>query len=136
MEFNVPQFIEKEAKIVGPLTFKQFIFVGTASGACILLFFVAPFAIFLIATILLLGGSLALAFVKVEKTSLPVLIKNIFVFAFRPKIYLWRKKPVPIVTVRKQETLKAVETAPDLQMSAGERSRLKTLFNRLETGNK
>ncbi|TSC61742.1 MAG: SsrA-binding protein, partial [Parcubacteria group bacterium Athens0416_74] len=32
MQFQVPQFIEVEDKIVGPLTFKQFVFIAGGLG--------------------------------------------------------------------------------------------------------
>jgi len=56
MEFTVPQFIEKKAKIVGPFTFGQFLFIGIASGICLFLYFVLPLAVFIITSIVLLGG--------------------------------------------------------------------------------
>ena len=73
MEFTVPQFIEKEPKIVGPFTFKQFIFIGIAGGLSIFLFFAVSFFIFIILAIILLGGAFSLAFLKIERISLPVL---------------------------------------------------------------
>jgi len=94
MEFIVPQFIEKEPKIVGPFTFKQFIFIGIAGGLSILLFFIVPFWIFLVLSIILLTGAFGLAFLKIERTSLPVYIKNLVIFIFKPKIYLWQKKNI------------------------------------------
>lgn len=135
MEFSIPQFIEKEAKIVGPLTFKQFVFIGTAAGVCILLFFLLPFYLFIIATIILVGGALALAFVKIQGISLPVVIKNFFFFLFKPKVYLWKKKPTPPILVKMPETKKEekVEEAPTLKTVKG--SRLKELFTKLETKN-
>jgi len=72
MEFTVPKFIEKEARIVGPLTFKQFIFIGAAGAISIFVYFVLPFYLFIIAVIILLGGSFALAFLKMGK--LPYLV--------------------------------------------------------------
>ena len=88
MEFIVPKFIEREAKIVGPFTFKQFIFIGVAGGLCLLLYFVLPIFAFVVIAIILLGGAFALAFLKVEKTSLPIFIKNFFSFLSKPKVYL------------------------------------------------
>lgn len=136
MEFTVPQFIEKEAKIVGPFTFKQFIFIGVAGGACILLFFTVSFLVFVLATIVLLGGAFALAFLKIGKTSLPLFIKNFFSFLFKPKVYLWKKKTSPPKFLRKEKIKvkgkeEGIEDESKLKVSAG--SRLDELFTRLET---
>lgn len=109
MEFTVPQFIEKEPKIVGPFTFKQFIFVGIAGALCIFLFFTLPFPLFIILAIFLLGGGFALAFLKIGKTSLPMFIKNFFSFLAKPKIYLWKKKANPPKFLRKEEEEKPIE---------------------------
>lgn len=134
MEFTVPQFIEKEAKIVGPFTFKQFVFIGTAGGTCIILFFILPFSVFIIATIILLGGAFALALLKIKKTSLPVFIKNFFIFIFKPKIYLWKKKTGPTKFLRKEkvkEKKEEIEKKSELKVTKG--SRLDELFTHIET---
>lgn len=134
MEFTVPQFIEKEAKIVGPFTFRQFIFIGTAGGICLLLFFILPLPAFIVVAVILLGGALALALLKVGKTSLPVFIKNFFIFIFKPKLYLWKKKTSPPKFLRrKKETRKEkkIEKKSELKVSKG--GRLDELFTRIET---
>ncbi|MGB2762408.1 MAG: PrgI family protein [Minisyncoccales bacterium] len=95
MRFTVPKFIEHEAKIVGPLTFKQFIYVGIAGGISFVLYFTIPLAQCLIAAVILMGGALVLAFVKIEGRSLPTIIKDFFMFSSSPKLYIWKKKGLP-----------------------------------------
>ena len=76
MRFQVPQFIDVEDKIFGPLTLKQFIYV--AGGASITLVTTTFFGVFLgiiIASPILLR-SLALAFYKIK--SLIVVIGGMF----------------------------------------------------------
>lgn len=138
MEFTVPQFIEKEPKIVGPFTFKQFIFIGIAGGSCLLLFFVLPLAVFVIVAVILLGGAFALAFLKVGKTSLPEFIKNFFYFLFKPKIYLWKKKISPPKFLREEkreikegEGKEEIKKESKLKVVKG--SKIDELFTRLET---
>jgi len=134
MEFTVPQFIEKEPKIVGPFTFKQFIFIGVAGGICLFLFFTVSLPVFIIMAIVLLGGAFALAFLKIGKTSLPIFIKNFFSFLFKPKVYLWKKKTSPPKFLRKEkveEKEEEIEEESKLKVSKG--SRLNELFTHLET---
>ena len=134
MQFTVPQFIEKEPKIVGPLTFKQFIFIGVAGGICLFLFFTVSLFVFIILAIVLLGGAFALAFLKIGKTSLPIFIKNFFSFLFKPKVYLWKKKTSPPKFLRKEkveEKEEEIEEESKLKVSKG--SRLNELFTHLET---
>ncbi len=135
MEFTVPQFIEKEAKIVGPFTFKQFIFVGTAGGISVFLYFTLPLFISVILIIILMGTALALSFMKVERTSLPQYVANFFTFFLRPKVYLWNKKTGSPKFLKKEklivkELIKKEKTS-ELKVSRG--SRLDELFTKLET---
>ena len=137
MEFTIPQFIEKESKIVGPLTFRQFLFIGAAAGITIFLYFTLPFFFFVIGGVIIIGASLALAFAKIEKTSLPKYISNLFLFMFKPKVYLWDKKTGAPRYLRqdkkevKKLTDKKDEKEPALKVSRG--SQLGDLFTKLET---
>lgn len=101
MQFNVPQFIEHEAKIVGPLTFKQFAFVGTAGAIALILYASTPFYVFLTVTIILGSLAAALAFLKIGGISLPTFISNFLKFGSEPKIYIWQKKEQPGIKIYK-----------------------------------
>ena len=47
MRFEVPQFIEIEDKIIGPLTWKQFIYLAGGVGALLILYYlIDSFTIF------------------------------------------------------------------------------------------
>ena len=96
MRFTVPKFIEHEAKIVGPLTFRQFIFVGIAGAICFVFYFTLPFSIFLISCLVLGGGALAFAFLRVGGRSLSSVLGSFLRFNLTPKIYIWRKIKIPI----------------------------------------
>ncbi|MEK7156717.1 MAG: PrgI family protein [Patescibacteria group bacterium] len=95
MQFQVPQFIEVEDKIFGPLTFKQFIYIGGGLGASYILFRVLP--IYLAAPLIAVVGGLAagLAFFQFNGRPFIVGLENGFYFLLRSKLYLWnntRKK--------------------------------------------
>ena len=92
MQFIVPQHITGEARIVGPLTFRQFGYIGGAGFICLISYFVFPFFIFALIALILGGAALALAFLKISHTPVPTVLKNFFAFAFKPRIYLWHKK--------------------------------------------
>lgn len=131
MEFSVPQFIEKEPRIVGPLTFKQFIFIGVAGGFCLFIHFFVPLSVFILLTVFLMPIAFALAFFKIGKITLPVFIKNFVIFLFRPKIYLWQKKIAP-----PQISLKIADDKEKSALSITGKSRLRQLFSRLEIKHK
>ena len=131
-QFTVPKFIEMKPKIVGPLTFTQFIFIGGAAAICLILYFTLPFYFFLLATIVLMLGSFALAFLQIEGRSLPVILQNFFSFLFSSKIYLWRKKtlaPKIIEKIKPEKITKEEGTTPKII----EKSRLTELSTRIET---
>lgn len=95
MQFQVPQFIEVEDKIFGPLTFKQFIYVGGGLGAAYIIWRVLP--IYLAGPLIAAVGGLAagLAFFQLNGRPFIIGLENGFFFLIRSKLYLWnnaRKK--------------------------------------------
>jgi len=137
MEFIVPKFIEEESKIIGPLSFKQFVFVGAGAVMALVFYFILPTFLFFLGAVASVGGGLALAFYKIDRTPLPTYIGNMFVFMFKPKIYLWDKKPgsakffVQDKKVVKELAKKPTDEKPSLKVSKG--SRLGDLSIKLET---
>ncbi len=93
MEFTVPQFIEEDTKIIGPLNFKQIMFIGAAVLICVFIYFsIDNFFIFIFLSIIVLTIGVSLALLKVNKTKLPIYIKDFFLFNTKTKLYLWRKE--------------------------------------------
>jgi len=135
MQFTIPQFIEKEAKIIGPFTFKQFIFIGAAGSVCVFFYFTASLPVFIIIAVFLLGGAFALAFLKIKRIPLPIIIKNFFIFLFKPKVYLWKKKSFAPRILKKAEKVKKTEEVTKKQspLKLGRKGRLGELFTNLET---
>ncbi len=136
MNFQVPQFIEHEAKVVGPFTLKQFMFVGIAGGICLILYFSAPRAFFVLGCIILGGISLALAFLKVGGRSLPTYLKNSFMFLLKPKVFLWQQKEIFGVKIVKEEKKEKEEVEGEVELKIAERSRLKNLSTKVQTRKK
>lgn len=92
MQFQVPQFIDVESKVVGPLTIKQFLYLASAGGAIFILFFRLETWFWLIMTAILGGLGISLAFVKYNGQSLPKIIFHAFFFFWRPRLYLWKRE--------------------------------------------
>ena len=109
MQFQVPQFIEVEDKIFGPLTFKQFIYVAGGAGACYVLWRILPsFAsIPLILGIAALAG--ALAFLKYNGRPFINAVEHGFYYFLRTKLYLWSNKQ----SKKKREEMQAERKAPN-----------------------
>ena len=139
MPFIVPQFIEKESPIIGPLTFRQFIFVGSGIGLSIFLYFlIDSFILFILAALLVNLSAFALAFLKKGGFALPDLIQKFVLFLGKPKIYLWRKKSFSPGLLKSNEVKepkeeRKIEESP---LKIAEKSRLKKLQFILETRTK
>lgn len=101
MNFQVPQFIEQESKIIGPLTFRQFIFVGGAGGAVLLLYFALPFGMFILLVLPILALGLALAFMRSGGRSLPELVVDFLNFGLGTKAYTWKKTKLSVMAESK-----------------------------------
>lgn len=134
MQFTIPQFIEHEAKIIGPLTFKQFIFIGTAGAICVVLYFSIAkinFFLFLLLALLTLGIGTALALLKIGGQALPTILVSFLRFSLGPKIYLWKKKETPITFFKKVEFKKEIKEK-ELSLKIAEKSQLKKIRNEIE----
>lgn len=92
MQFVVPKFIEREARLVGSLTFKQATIMGVAILISLVLKVVLSFQLFLIISFLVLSFAFALAFVKVEGLSFAQLLLSLLHFSVGKKTYVWQKK--------------------------------------------
>ena len=96
MKYQVPQFIEIEDKIIGPLTIKQFVYLAGGAGMAFIIyhFFIIFLAIPLMAGAIAL--SLALAFYKVNNRNFIELLESIFNFYTKDRLYIWKKEPKKI----------------------------------------
>jgi len=117
MQFTVPKFIEMETKIVGPFTFKQFIFVGIAGAILFILYFSIPFIFFLFAALIVMPIAMALAFLRIGGQPLPTILKNFFTFSTSPKLYLFRKGVLPPKLIPKKEIPKEKIEEPVLKIT-------------------
>lgn len=93
MRFQVPQFIEVEDKIFGPLTFKQFIYVAGGVGMAVLIFIFLPNFLAIIISLPIVIFAAALAFYKVNDKPFINLVEAFVKYALTNKLYIWKKAP-------------------------------------------
>ncbi len=97
MRFQVPQFIDVEDKIFGPLTFKQFVYLAGGGGLCAILFTLLPkFIAFLVSAPVAIFA-LALAFYKINSKPFVEIVEAFVTYTLGSKLYIWKKeekKPV------------------------------------------
>jgi hypothetical protein len=96
MRFQVPQFIEVEDKIFGPLTLKQFIYVAGGCGLAFVIYvFINNLLFSLIPIVVVLAGSATLAFYKVNNRPFINVMESAFKYYFGGKLYIWKKEDRP-----------------------------------------
>jgi len=92
MRFEVPQFIEIEDKIFGPLTWKQFVYIAGGVGLAAVFFFFTPFIIFIILGIPVLAFSFLLSFYPINNRPFSIFLESAVKYLKGNKLYLWRKQ--------------------------------------------
>lgn len=97
MEYQVPQFIEVEDKIFGPLTIKQFIYLAGGGGLIAIIVLTLPlvFAIVLGIPVAVLAG--ALAFYKINGKPFIEILEAGFMYLLGGRLYLWKKEKNEVV---------------------------------------
>jgi len=93
MQFQVPQFLDVEDKVVGPLTIKQFIYVAGGIGMGQLTFHYIPWTLVALVPAVALavfGGMLA--FWKFNNKPFIDLIESAFYFISSTRLYVWKQQ--------------------------------------------
>ena len=91
MQYQVPQFIETEDKIIGGiLTLKQFLIIAAGAGISFIFYFLFNSFAWLFMTTLVGIIAVGVAFVKVQGRSVPTIIVAAFHYYWNPRFYLWR----------------------------------------------
>jgi len=92
MHYNVPQFIDIEDKIVGPLTAKQLLWIFGMAGVLLIMWFnIQDKVVFVVVGLPVALLFIALAFYRPNGQSLIKFIMHAALFVVRPKIYMWRR---------------------------------------------
>lgn len=117
MRFQIPQFIDVEDKIFGPFTLKQFIYI--AGGAAVALVGITMFGIFwgllLASPIVILAA--ALAFYKINDRPFIYVLESAFNYAFRDKLYVWKKSEPKVKKVKKEDKKYSSLVVPSISQS-------------------
>jgi len=118
MQFQVPQFIEIEDKIFGPLTFKQFIYVVGGAGSVFILYRFLPFLIALPLIVGVTSLALGLAFYKVNNRPFAFMLESSLKYLLSNKLYIWRKsEKKKEAEIRPAEKTPAQATLPRMSSS-------------------
>jgi hypothetical protein len=93
-QFTVPQFIDVESKIIGPITTRQFVIFLVAAvliGACYRLF---DFSLFVTIAVAIFIVAAMFAFIKVNGRPFHLFILNAIQTIRRPRLRIWNNNAV------------------------------------------
>jgi len=104
MRFQVPQFIDIEDKIFGPLSWRQFLYVGGGVGMAIVMFLTVHFIVFVAVGIPLAILAGALAFYPINNRPFSFFLEAIYNYTTNQRLYIWRKKTEQIYKPKPEAT--------------------------------
>ena len=91
MRFKVPQNVDIEDKIIGPLTGKQFLWLIGGSVIIFIAYKLCDFSLFIATTVVVGGISCAFAFLRPYGQSLIVFLSYFFIYNIKGKQYVWQR---------------------------------------------
>ncbi len=97
MQFIVPQFIDVEAKIIGPITPKQFIILIVMVGLIFLSYKLSDFTLFIIEAVFLFGIGVTLSFVKINNQPVYYFLLSVIQVFKKPNIRVWKREKMVIL---------------------------------------
>ena len=139
MQYQVPQFIELEDRIIGPLTLKQFLYLAFAGALLFVFWFLFKFYIWIIIAIPIAALAAVFAFLKINDRPFVYFFLAFIKYFTKPKLYIFSsasEKIKPETTLPPKPS-----SAPQSGASEGEAkkitpSKLKELALNLDIGSK
>ena len=118
--FQVPQFIDIEDKIIGPLSLRQFlILVGTAA-LVFLTFKVLEVWLWIIVGGLIGALGIALAFLKINGQNFSRVAVNFLRYMINPRLYVWQRSGENKVLIKQQPKIIKKEETEKKRLSPSE----------------
>lgn len=130
MQFLVPQNIDLEDKIVGPLTLKNFLILIFGGLFIYSFFFILPRGLAILLAVPLGLILVAMTVIRVQDQSFPTFIMHLIYFSLRPKNRTWNnKEPKPYVKLGG----KIKKEAPPVYKQSVGQSEIEKLSNLVDT---
>jgi len=136
-QFIVPQFIDVEDKIIGPITVRQFIMGVVAVLFIFLAYKLADTALFIIEAILIFGVYVLFEFVKINGQKFHIFLLSIIRSLTRAQLRVWNKNFKLNTVKSKDSKVKENKDAPVLiNKIHPPKSTLSSLTLMVDTGGK
>jgi len=109
-QFTVPQFIDVEDKIIGPITVRQFLLLVVGGLIIFLEFKLSDIALFIILAIPTFTVVAVFAFVKINSVAFHYFMLNMIQTLKKPKLRVWIRDTI-VKSAKKQASAKMAKTA-------------------------
>ncbi len=88
-QFTVPQFIDVEDKVIGPITVRQFIIIMAAGALIAICWKLFYFNTFLVVALLIIFITIVVAFAKVNGVHFHIFFINFLITMFKSNVRVW-----------------------------------------------
>lgn len=128
-QFQVPQFIEREAKLVGPFTMRQSAILGGTGALLFVLWFILEKWLFFVIGIPLALLVILVGFLKINGRPLLDFFTSFFSFFVSPQVYIWQKRNVKPEKLKKAKNKVEKFSGPATEIT---KQGIKNLAKRLD----
>ena len=133
MRYSVPQFIDVEDKIIGPISVRQFVTILVGAGLIFIAFKLLSFIIFLGVGTFIFALTGTVAFSKINGRPFHYFLLVIVQTLKRPRMKVWTKEDMYAPAGKDKKKKKGDEILPHPKISLS-RSRLTQLGLMVDTG--
>ncbi len=111
MQFTVPQFIDVEDKIFGPITVRQFVIMLVTALLIAVFYRIFDFSLFVVLGLLFFAIGSTFAFVKINGAAFHFFVLNLVQTLKKPGLRIWHKDDT-LSTALEFDTVSALGPAP------------------------
>jgi len=104
--FLVPQFIDVETKIIGPITTRQFLIMMVAGMLDFIFYKLFYFNTFIVIAIIITGLFGVVAFVRMNGMPFHFFFLNLVQTLRKPKLRLWQKETITAMPIEEKAEVK------------------------------
>jgi len=113
-QFVVPQFIDVEDKVIGPITVRQFIIILVGGGMIFIAYKLADFTLFIAEFVVIAFFTFSLAFIRVNGRPVHYFLLNFIQTTKMPKLRIWGKVEEKVSSKDKNKKKDAVDLPPKI----------------------
>ncbi|HBH46765.1 MAG: hypothetical protein A2445_00025 [Candidatus Jacksonbacteria bacterium RIFOXYC2_FULL_44_29] len=95
LQYSVPQFVDVENKVIGPISVRQFVIIAAEIGIIFCLYKFTDFTMFLFGTIITVAVAILFAFIKVNGRPFHYFMLNFLMSVKNPHLRVWKKVEIP-----------------------------------------